>query len=447
MVLMHTSPHPQPYRRTIFAALMEVVKIDLIVVPAGFVVAIVFWIIGLGSQLPYSAIPEWAFALWATVSGLSVSTLGFDFSLAPSLVTVGLWLLVATGAKRVARSTAADSPAESDDDPGGWWALMGTALGTFVVAYAAPLLVAAVLVGQATVTPLGFLRLFLFLVTAVAWAFIRVRGIGDIPGLAVIADDTWTVSVGLARRLLWAAAALGAIVLVVGIVIRWSDVADTVQVYSSPVAAGIGLIVVQALFAPSILFSALSWTAGTGVSIGGAGTSSAFTSTSAPVPDVHVLQLLDGDYPAWTAAAPALLVLLGLLCVILGRDRARDIAAQSWMGLGLAIGILFVALEVLALFAGGALGPLGLSGFGPSALTSALAITGWIGVGMAAGLLLIRLSGLHAEYSEFAEDDEEYPDDEDATAGAFEEDRTTDAFDEDEPESLADDIVDEDEPR
>lgn len=427
---------------------MEVVKIDLIVVPAGFVFAIAFWIIGLGSQLPYSAIPEWAFALWATVSGLSVSTLGFDFSLAPSLVTVGLWLLVATGAKRVARGTAADSPTESDEDPGGWWALMGTALGTFVVAYAGPLLVVSVLVGQATVTPVGFLRLFLFLVTAVAWAFIRVRGIGDIPGLAVIADDTWNVSVGLTRRLLWAAAALGAIVLVVGIVIRWSDVADTVQVYSSPVAAGIGLIVVQALFAPSIVYSALSWSAGTGVSIGGAGTSSAFTSSMAPVPDVHVLQLLEGDYPAWTAAAPALLVLLGLLCVILGRDRARDIAAQSWLGLGVAIGILFVALEVLALFAGGALGPLGLSGFGPSALTSALAITGWIGVGMTAGLQLIRLSGLHTEYSEFAEDDEEDADDyEDGTAGAFEEDRTADAFDEDNAEPVADDIVDEDEQR
>lgn len=438
MVLMHTSPHPQPYRRTIFAALMEVVKIDLIVVPAGFVVAIAFWIIGLGSQLPYSAIPEWAFALWATVSGLSVSTLGFDFSLAPSLVTVGLWLLVAMGAKRVARSTAADSPTESDEDPGGWWTLMGTALGTFVVAYAGPLLVVAILVGQATVTPLGFLRLFLFLVTAVAWAFIRVRGIGDIPGLAVIAGDTWIVAARLARRMLWAAAALGAIVLVVGIVIRWSDVAGTVQVYSSPVAAGIGLIVVQALFAPSIVYSALSWSAGTGVSIGGAGASSAFISSTTPVPDVHVLKLLEGDYPAWTAAAPALLVLLGLLCVILGRDRARDIAAQSWLGLGLAIGILFVALEVLALFAGGALGPLGLSGFGPSALTSALAITGWIAVGMAAGLLLIRLSGLHTEYSEFDEDDEEDVDYEDDNAGGF---------DEDDSEPVADDVVSEDEPR
>jgi hypothetical protein len=283
-------------------------------------------------------------------------------------------------------------------------------------------------------TPLGFLRLFLFLVTAVAWALIRVRGIGDIPGLAMIADETWSVATGLARRLLWAAVALSAIVLVVGIVIRWSDVAGTVQVYSSPVAAGIGLIVVQALFAPSIVYSALSWSAGTGVSIGGAGASSAFISSTAPVPDVHVLKLLEGDYPAWTAAAPALLVLLGLLCVILGRDRARDIAAQSWAGLGIAIGIVFVTFEVLALFAGGALGPLGLSGFGPSALTSALAITGWIGVGMAAGLLLIRLSGLHTVDSEFIDDDE---DDEDELG----EGDSADAFDEDVSEPIADDIV------
>jgi hypothetical protein len=440
MVLMHTSPHPQPYRRTIFAALMEVVKIDLVVVPAGFVIATVFWIIGLGSQLPYSAIPEWAFALWATVSGLSVSTLGFDFSLAPSLVTLGLWFLVATGAKRVVGGTSADSPTESDDDPGGWWALMGTALGIFVVAYAGPLLVLAILIGQATMTPLGFLRLFLFLVTAVAWALIRVRGIGDIPGLAMIADETWSVATGLARRLVWAAVALSAIVLVVGIVVRWSDVAGTVQVYSSPVAAGIGLIVVQALFAPSIVYSALSWSAGTGVSIGGAGASSAFISSTAPVPDVHVLKLLEGDYPAWTAAAPALLVLLGLLCVILGRDRARDIAAQSWAGLGIAIGIVFVTFEVLALFAGGALGPLGLSGFGPSALTSALAITGWTGAGMAAGLLLIRLSGLHTVDSDFIDDDD---DDEDELG----EGDSADAFGKDVSEPIADDIVDEDEPR
>ncbi len=417
---------------------MEVVKIDLIVVPAGFVVSTVFWIIGLGSQLPYSAIPEWAFALWATVSGLSVSTLGFDFSLAPSLVTLGLWFLVAAAAKRVVDSTAAASQTESEDDPGGWWALMGTAVGTFVVAYAGPLLALAILVGQATVTPGGFLRIVLFLISAVAWGFVRVRGIGDIPGLSMLGIDAWSVASSLVRRLLWAAVAAAAVVIVVGIVLRWNDVADTAQVYSSPVAAGIGLIIVQVLFAPSVFYSALSWTAGTGVSIGGAGTSSAFRSTSAPVPDVHVLRLLTGDYPAWTAAAPALLVLVGLLCVILGRVRAREIAAQSWTGLGIAIGLLFVTFEILALFAGGALGPLGLSGFGPSALTSAPAITGWIGVGTVAGLLLIRLSGLHTVYSDFADDDGE---------DEFGEGDTADAFGKDVPEPVADDIVDEDELR
>jgi hypothetical protein len=85
------------------------------------------------------------------------------------------------------------------------------------------------------------------------------------------------------------------------------------------------------------------------------------------------------------------------------------------------------------------LGPLGLSGFGPSALTSALAITGWIAVGMAAGLLLIRLSGLHTEYSEFIDDDD---DDEDELEGD-----SADAFGRTCPEPIADDIVSEDEPR
>ncbi|UZD63235.1 hypothetical protein [Brevibacterium sp. JSBI002] len=57
---------------------------------------------------------------------------------------------------------------------------------------------------------------------------------------------------------------------------------------------------------------------------------------------------------------------------------------------------------------------------------------------MAAGLLLIRLSGLHAEYSEFAEGDEEDVDYEDDNAGGFDEDKSV---------SVADDVVSEDEPR
>ena len=47
---------------------------------------------------------------------------------------------------------------------------------------------------------------------------------------------------------------------------------------------------------------------------------------------------------------------------------------------------------------------------------------------MAAGLLLIRLSGLHTEYTEFSDDDEDF-------------------YAEDEPEPIADDIVNDDERR
>ncbi|UVI37261.1 cell division protein PerM [Brevibacterium spongiae] len=394
---MHTSPHPQPYRRAILAALLEVVKIDLIVVPAGFVAAIAFWIIGLGSQLPYSAIPEWAFALWAAVTGLSVSTLGFEFSIAPTLVTIGLWFLVAGAAKRLVEGTAVDAPEPDEDEPGRWWGLMTAALGTFVVAYAGPLLAFAIIVGNADFTPFGFLRLLLFLLTAVGCGFLRVRGIGDIPGLRILDDEVWASGIRLARRLLWGALAVAALVIAGGFVLRWDAATDSMQAYSSPLAAGIGLLIVQILFAPGILYSALSWSAGTGVVVGGGDVSSAFRATSSQVPDVPVLQLLSGEYPAWTVAAPAVLVLLGLLCTILGRNRAREVADSSWSGLGVAAGFVFAAFVVFGLFSRGALGPVGLSGFGPTPLLSATAMTAWIAVGLAAGLLLIRLSSLQQE--------------------------------------------------
>lgn len=413
MEVMHTSPHPQPHRRAIFAALLEVAKIDLIIVPAGFVVAIIFWIVGLGSQLPYSAIPEWAFALWATISGFSVSTLGFEFSLAPSLATLGLWFLVAAAAKRLVDPTADDADeaaADADDDGAGrWWALIAVGLGTFAVAYAGPLVALAVIVGHATVTPFGFLRFFLFVLTAVAAGFLHVRGIGDIPGLRRLDDETWSVGVRLARRLLWGGLALAVLVLAVGFAFRWGDVVESLQVYSAPTAAGIGLLIVQILFAPGLLFSAVAWSAGTGIGVGGGEVSSAFRATSSPVPDVPVLQLLAGDYPVWTMAAPALLVLLGLLCAILGRERATELLASSWSGLGVAVGLILVGSAVLGFFSRGALGPLGLAGFGPTPV-SALAITVWIGVGLAIGLLLIRLFRVQLDphASEDTDADEEW---------------------------------------
>ena len=101
----------------------------------------------------------------------------------------------------------------------------------------------------------------------------------------------------------------------------------------------------------------------------------------------------------------------------------------SWPGLATAAVKLFVVLQVLAVFARGAMGPLGLSAFGPSALTSALVITLWVAVGMTVGLLLTRLSDMQAG-SGFSGDRDDFDDDEEPF-GHIAEERRTDYFDED----------------
>lgn len=426
---MHTSPHPRTHRHPILLGLLEALRIDLIAVPAAFVVATVFWIIGLGSQLPYSIIPEWAFALWGVAHGLSVSTIGFDFSLAPSLVTLGVWFFFAAGAKRLVASITEEESADADIVDAAGWKQVGIALATYVLAYAVPMVSLTLLLGEGSPTPLGFLRIGLLLLSASAAGFLWVRGVDDIPRLRDLDSEVWAAGAHLVKRLLWGSAFLAVLVIAAGIVLRWSELSESLQVYSSPLSAGVGLLVIQILFAPGILFAALSWIAGAGVSVGVGGSSSVFHTATGPVPHVPVLQLLVGDYPAWTAAAPVLLVLLGVLSVILGRDHARQVMGASWAGLATAAVKLFVVLQVLAVFARGAIGPLGLSAFGPSPLTSALVITLWVAVGMAVGLLLTRLSDMQAA-SGFSGDRDDFDDDEEPF-GHIAEERRTDYSDED----------------
>ena len=396
---MHISPQPRTRRHPVLLGLLEALRIDLIVVPAAFVIATIFWIIGLGSRLPYSDIPEWAFALWGVVHGLSVSTMGFDFSLAPSLITLGVWFLFAAGAKRLVAAFTEPEIHDTDVAEPLWWKAIVAALATYAVAYAGPLLTLTLVLGEGTMTPFGVLRLVLMLLSASAAGYLWVRGVDDIPRLQDLDVDVWEAGAHLVKRLLWGAAFLSVIIIATGIVLRWDELAESLQAYSSPLSAGVGLLIVQLLFAPGILFASLSWIAGTGVGVGTDGPSSVFHAATGPVPDVPVLQLLVGDYPAWTNAAPALLVLLGTLSVIVGRVQVRQVMAASWAGLGIAAVKLFVVLQMVALFARGALGPLELSAFGPSALTSAVVITAWLGLGMAGGLVLTWLSDMQARAS------------------------------------------------
>lgn len=310
---MHTSPHPRTHRHPVLLGLLEALRIDLIVVPAAFVIATIFWIIGLGSRLPYSDIPEWAFSLWGVVHGLSVSTMGFDFSLAPSLITLGVWFLLAAGAKRLVAAFTEPETHDTDFVEPLWWKAIVTALATYAIAYAGPLITLTLVLGDGTMTPFAFLRLALMLLSASAAGYLWVRGVDDIPRLQDLDVDVWEAGAHLVKRLLWGSAFLSVIIIATGIVLRWDELAESLQSYSSPLSAGVGLLTVQILFAPGILFASLSWIAGTGVGVGADGPSSAFHVATGPVPDVPVLQLLVGEYPEWTNAAPVLLILLGIL--------------------------------------------------------------------------------------------------------------------------------------
>lgn len=412
---MQTSSHPRTHRRSVLLGLMEALRIDLIVVPAAFVIATVFWLIALGSQLPYSIIPEWAFSLWGVVHGLNVTTMGFDFSLAPSLITLGVWLFFASGAKRLVAGVTEEETELRDSDEEGRWKSVAIALTTFVVAYAGPLITLTLLLGEAAMTPYGLLRLLLMLLSASAAGYLWVRGVDDIPGLREVDPEVWEAGDHLVKRLLWGSAILSILIIATGAGLRWNELAESLQAYSSPLSAGVGLLAVQVLFAPGILFASLSWISGIGVNVGAEGPSSVFHSMPGPVPHVPVLQLLVGDYPAWTTAAPALLVLLGILSVIVGRAHARQVMLGSWAGLGVAAVKVFVVLQILAVFARGAMGPVGLSDFGPSALTSAVAVTAWLGLGLLAGLVLTRLSDM--QYGPTAAPDQDGLDDDEQSFG------------------------------
>ncbi|MDN6123577.1 MAG: hypothetical protein L0I80_06850, partial [Brevibacterium sp.] len=88
---------------------------------------------------------------------------------------------------------------------------------------------------------------------------------------------------------------------------------------------------------------------------------------------------------------------------------------------------LFVVLQILAIFARGAMGPLGLSVFGPSPLTSAVVMTAWLVLGMTGGLVLTRLSDMQGGSS--TSGDQDGFDDE--PFGGIADERDVDYYDED----------------
>lgn len=369
---------------------LETVRILLVLITIAFVLAAIAWFIGIAEQRPLAAIPGWAVTGLAAATGLSVRPGEALMSFPPSLLCLIVWLLLRNAASRTA--TALDANARLQH-AGQLPAHRAPRTSAYLSIAGAFLLIAVGLgfaLGAATPSLIGFTRVALLIGTAIVF------GAGLYPQTAA-ADSTlsarlgqqWTAALEDAHRVSvragWWLAGLAALSVAVGLAVELEEVKDVVDLYSAPVVAAIGLSAVQLLYLPGILAVALAWLSGAGVNLSAAETASAFSAADGPRPAVPLLAIIPEDPPAFLAAAPVLLVIIGVLLVTLHR---------SWQHVDLPVitvasAQMLVLMWMWGLFSTGGLGPGGLEAFGVPALLFPLITGGLVIAGLWAGYGLI----------------------------------------------------------
>lgn len=370
--------------------MLEAVRILFALLAVAFVLAAIAWFIGIAEQRPLAAIPGWAFTGLAAATGLSVRPGEALMSFPPSLLCLIVWLLLRNAASRTA--TALDANARLQH-AGQLPAHRAPRTSAYLSIAGAFLLIAVGLgfaLGAATPSLIGFTRVALLSGTAIVF------GAGLYPQTAA-ADSTlsarlgqqWTAALEDAHRVSvragWWLAGLAALSVAVGLAVEFEEVKDVVDLYSAPVVAAIGLSAVQLLYLPGILAVALAWLSGAGVNLSAAETASAFSAADGPRPAVPLLAIIPEDPPAFLAAAPVLLVIIGVLLVTLHR---------SWQHVDLPViavasAQMLVLMWMWGLFSTGGLGPGGLEVFGVPALLFPLITGGLVIAGLWAGYGLI----------------------------------------------------------
>jgi hypothetical protein len=244
---------------------------------------------------------------------------------------------------------------------------------------------------------------------AVCWAaLVSVVGLGTgvvrESGLAAGLLDRLPVQVRAAGPVALATAAVLAVAVgvlaVVAVAMHWSTITAMSHQLAPSAGDAVGLVLVQLLYLPNLLVWVLGYLAGPGFAVGGGATVDPFSATGALLPGVPVLGAIPLDAPA---AAPFLLlvpVLAGIVGTVVLRRRhewhVRDeslvvLTSAALVGLGTA---------VLCLLAAGSLGDARLADLGPTAWSTALAVSGLV----AAGGLLTTF-GAHLRPLVWAPDD------------------------------------------
>lgn len=344
-------------------------------VAVGAVVTLAWALTGRGDDglgTPVSA----AGVVWLAAHRAGVSAGAVTITLLPMLLLAGALLLLFLAGRWAVRITSTTTVPD-------------TAL--LVIAGSATYSLLAMLVAQvsslagASVAPLSALL-------ACAVVSLVGLGAGALAGGPLGRALVERLPVLLRDGLVAAGASAGALAVAVGlaavaaIAMRWQAVTSLGHQLAPGAGDAVGVTLLSLAYLPNLLVWTLSYVAGPGFTIGGAGVDP-FSQTGGLVPAVPVLGAVPGQAPA---AGPLLLLLpvvAGVVGAVVLRHRRRLALRDEVLSLLVGAGVVAVGAAILAALSGGALGDGRLAEVGPPALLTGLAVGGLC----AAGSLLVAL--------------------------------------------------------
>lgn len=369
-----------PWGSAVLGGVMSSLRAVVPIVVVAFACAALAWIVTVDQQLPVSNVFGWTASAIGLAGGFTLELGGVSVSLPPTLLSIGVWLLLRTAAARVRRS-AADSSVRTRTLTYAGFALLpvigmaATALAPGILPDARGALRACLLTISACVLGLrpGFDRLGTALADRVGPTVLELlAGLGD-----------WL------RRVLIALAVVALALVAVGLAFNHEVAADVVGQYSSPVAAAVGLGVVQTLYAPTIWAGALAWASGAGVTLSTGSVASVYQPVTASRAGVPVLAAIPKEPAAWMPWL-GLAIVAAVLVTVLGRGAWQR--ESGWGALVLRTCACYLVFTVVAVFATGGIGPGGLGEFGVSIWLFPLALSGAVAAGLGLAQLMLMAS-------------------------------------------------------
>lgn len=181
--------------------------------------------------------------------------------------------------------------------------------------------------------------------------------------------------------------AAASVTAVAWLVAGWDRSAAMAAALAPDPVGGVALGVGETAYVPNVVVWAMSWLTGTGFAFGEGSHYSPSAVTAGPMPSVPLVAALPLDHGGVWAAAPVILVLVGVVARLMFRTKlVAGLVVPT-------VAVLVVGTSgwIACVAAAGSVGGDALRKVGPEPLRTALALAAFVGVGFAIGALLDRI--------------------------------------------------------